>query len=536
MDVFSKEIYPAEISIREKRIKSIRKIDKHLKVYILPGLIDSHIHIESSMVTPAEFAKIAVQYGTVAVVADPHEIANVSGVEGIDFMIENGRMAPLKFFFGAPSCVPATEFETSGAVIDSKRIKKLLERDDIYFLSEMMNFPGVINKDPDILRKISFAHQFHKPIDGHAPGLLGEPLKQYVSNGITTDHECLDFNEAEEKIAAGMKIQIREGSAAKGFDKFSNLIDIYPDSVMLCSDDIHPEDLIKAHINKLLARGVQKGLNVFNLVRSASVNPVNHYKLPVGLLREGDFADLIIVNNIREFDVLETYIDGEKVYGDEGAVIKKSGAGFSIKFRSNPINREELKVEALPGGMRVIKAIDGDLFTGSLTTDPKIMDGYAVADIDRDILKIVIVNKYLVQKPVMGFISGFGLKKGAIAGSIAHDSHNIIAVGVDDHDIVTAINGVIKMHGGLSVASSEEYHGLQLEIGGLMTDRDVQKVAEEFKHLEKQAKSFGCKLKAPFMTLSFMALLVIPELKISDKGLFDVNKFSHTSLFLRDNN
>lgn len=531
VDVFSRRIFPAEVEIRGERIRRITEIRGNMTSFILPGLIDSHIHIESSMLSPAGFSALAVRHGTVAVVSDPHEIANVAGVKGINYMIRSGDSVPLKFYFGAPSCVPATDIEESGAVLDSKQIAELLKRDDLYFLSEIMNFPGVINSSKSVLDKIKIAHKLGKPVDGHAPGLRGHDLDKYIKAGITTDHECINFDEAEEKISKGMKIQIREGSAAKGFDLFFKLIDKYPDFVMLCSDDKHPDDLIKGHINELLARGVRNNIDVFNLIRAATVNPALHYKLPVGLLREGDPADMIIVDNIEDFRVKETYINGNKIY-DEGKILYKSKpVKFNYRFQTKIIQNTDVKISNEGGKIRVIEANDGQLFTGSLIVKPKVEGSTVVSDPARDICKIVVVNKYKTSKPSIGFITGFGLKKGAIAGSVAHDNHNIIAVGVDDDDLVKSINIVIEMQGGLAVTSGEITKKLQLEIAGLMSNMDGEEVALRYLELDNYAKYLGSSLSAPFMTLSFMSLLVIPELKICNNGLFDVNQFKITSLF-----
>ena len=532
VDAFKREIYPAEISIQDTKIESIRRIDEELSDYILPGLVDSHVHIESSMLVPAEFAKLAIRFGTVAVVSDPHEIANVAGVDGVNFMIKNSKTVPLKFFFGAPSCVPATRFESSGASLNASQIEELLKREEIYFLSEVMNFPGVINGDPELLRKIDIAAKYNKPVDGHAPGLTGDDLKKYIDSGITTDHESISIAEAEEKILRGMKVMIREGSAAKGFDLFHKLIDAYPGFVMLCTDDIHPDDLINGHINLLLARGVRLGVDVYNLVRAASINPVLHYNLPVGLLREGDRADIVVVKDIEGFEVLETYIEGVKLFG-KGEVLFESEAHYlPSRFREAHLSTGDLNVRQEGERIRVIEARDGELYTRSIIKKPLIINDCAVSDTERDILKIVVVNKYSNAKPVTAFITGFGLKKGAIAGSIAHDSHNIIAVGVEDADIASSINSVIDMKGGLVIADSGTITGLKLEIAGLMTTQDGYDIALKYNELDQLAKKLGCELTAPFMSLSFMALLVIPELKISDLGLFDSSAFNFTSLFV----
>lgn len=531
--MFDRSIYPAEITVSENKIESIRKTSGNYSRFILPPLVDSHIHIESSMLTPSGFAGLAVRHGTVAVVSDPHEIANVVGVEGVDFMIKNGNSVPLKFFFGVPSCVPATEFESAGGRIESGEVGELLKRDDIYFLSEMMNFPGVLQNDSQIMQKIEYARKYKKPVDGHAPGLTGKELTRYVKAGISTDHEIVTLQEAEEKIAQGMIIQIREGSAAKSFDLFSELIDRFPEMVMLCSDDLHPDDLIEGHINKLLARGVKKGCDIFNLIRSASINPVIHYNLPVGMLRENDFADFVVLKDLDNFEVLETYINGERAFGGGEVLFEIMPVKLNKRFREQHITSGELVIPATGSDILVIQARDGELNTGSLVMPATIIDGYAVSDIQRDLCKIVVVNRYENKEPVAGFITGFGLKEGSIAGSVAHDSHNIIAIGVNDDDISSAVNLVMEMGGGLAAVSGHEKMKLQLEIGGLMTARDGYDVAREYKEIDRFAKRLGSTLHAPFMSMSFMALLVIPELKIGDKGLFNVNNFSFTPLFVK---
>ncbi len=532
VDVFRKRIYPAEISITKGRIGKIVEVRNRFPDYILPGFIDSHIHIESSMLSPSGFARFAVRHGTVAVVADPHEIANVAGIDGIDYMIEDGKAVPLKYFFGAPSCVPATDFDNSGARLDSKDVRDLLKRGDIYFLSEMMNFPGVINGDSSVMEKIISAQKLKKPVDGHAPGLTGEDLKKYIGAGITTDHECLTLEEAEEKIRAGMKIQIREGSAARSFDLFCGLIDRFPESVMLCSDDMHPDDLVEGYINKMLAKGVKNGISIYNLVRAATVNPVLHYSLPVGMLREGDYADLVIVKDLQSFEVSETLINGKAVYRKGSAYFHSGKKRFGKIFPIRHIKPQEIETIARGKKIRIIEVRDGELYTVEKIDFATIRDGFAVADPERDICKIVVVNKYQHKPVSKGFIVGFGLIEGAIASSVAHDSHNIVAVGTDDTLIAEAVNTVLDMGGGLTAISSGKKLKLKLEIAGLMTNQEGDSIARKYKELDEFAKEIGSRLTAPFMSLSFMSLLVIPELKISDKGLFDVNKFSFTSMFV----
>lgn len=530
MDIHNKEIYPAIISISEGIIVKIEKSNSLFQEFLIPGLIDAHVHIESSMVTPGAFAVAAVSHGTTAVVSDPHEIANVMGLKGVNFMIDDSKKVPLKFNFGAPSCVPATDFETSGAVIGPREIQKLLDSSDIKFLSEMMNFPGVVFNDMDVMAKIAAAKARNKPIDGHAPGLKGEMLEKYAAAGISTDHECSSIDEALEKINLGMNIIIREGSAARNLDSLKKLFNIRPEKLMLCSDDLHPEMLQKGHINVLIGRLISEGYNVFDIIRSATLNPVQHYGLASGLLRKGDPADFITVSSLETMKVTGTWINGQKVF-DNGNVLFNYERGKAVNnFHARAIDPADIKVVNEKRPFRVIKAVDGELLTGQIMATNS-NDDYLESDTSADILKIVVKNRYADAPPSVAFINGFRLKTGAFASSIAHDSHNIIAVGTNDRDIVNAINKIIELKGGLSVAEGDKRHNLQLNIGGIMSDEPCNVVAEMYEELNQLVKSLGCTMKAPFMTLSFMALLVIPELKIGDKGLFDVLKFSPVTLF-----
>ena len=532
-DVVNRTFFRGEIEISGGKIVRILPRNDVEDVYILPGLVDSHVHIESSMLMPSEFARAAVRYGTVATVSDPHEIANVLGMEGVKMMIDNGKSVPVKFNFGAPSCVPATEFETSGAVLGPEEVQILLENKEVKFLSEMMNFPGVIYDDSEVGKKLSIARDYNKPIDGHAPGLTGTDLEKYVKAGISTDHECFTIEEAKEKIGLGMMVQIREGSAAKNFEALFPLIDMFPDNVMICTDDIHPDDLVKGHIDKLIKRGFEKNLNIFNLLRSATVNPVLHYGLEVGLLRENDPADLIVIDNFDDFNVLSTYINGNLVFDGNNVLFDTIDVKPANNFHCTKIDPEKIKVKCINDSyVKVIEAIDGELVTNRLDLLLKSQNGILKVDVDNDILKIVVLNRYRESEPVVGFIRGFGLNRGALASSIAHDSHNIICVGVDDEDIVGAINYVIKQKGGLAAVCGNEIIVQGLNIGGIMTNSDAYSVAQKYEELNRKVYEFGSVLKAPFMTLSFMALLVIPSLKIGDKGLFDGSKFEFTDLII----
>ena len=531
VDIFNRDIYPACLHIGNGKIVKSEKITSAPDVFIMPGLIDSHIHIESSMVTPGAFALSAVRHGTIGVVSDPHEIANVLGIKGIYLMMKDGKKVPLKFWFGASSCVPATNFETGGAILNAGQVNELLQLPEIKYLSEMMNFPGVIYDDREVHEKLEIAKILGKPIDGHAPGLSGEKLKKYISAGITTDHECSTLDEAREKISLGMKILIREGSAARNLDSLKELFRSDPESVMLCSDDLHPEMLLKGHINRLIGKLISDGYNAFDVIRSATINPVTHYSLEAGMLRPGDNADFIIVDSLQNMNVYQTWINGRKVFGEERVHFNYKPGKPVNNFRCKPLKQEDLSVLNHSGKIRIIEAFDGELLTKEVIRSAS-SGKFLESDITNDILKIVVKDRYKDSKPVVGFIKGFGLKKGAFASSVAHDSHNIISVGTNDGDIVDAINEIVKLKGGLAASHDGKTESIQLNIGGIMTTRSCEEVANEYEDLNRIVKSMGCKMAAPFMTLAFMALLVIPELKIGDKGLFNVNKFELVPLFL----
>lgn len=534
IDVVKERIYQGTIFIENGKIKNIMEEETGSDQYILPGLIDAHIHIESSMLTPSEFARIAVVHGTVATVSDPHEIANVLGVDGVKFMIENGKQVPFKFYFGAPSCVPATTFESSGAYLGSEDMERLLKMDEIHYLSEMMNFPGVIYGDEEVAAKLNVAKKYHKPVDGHAPGLSGKDVKKYIQSGITTDHECFTIEEALEKISYGMKIQIREGSAAKNFDTLIPLINSHPDQIMLCSDDRHPDDLVEGHINLVIKKAIELGYDPIKVLRACTYNPRKHYSLNVGLLQKGDPADCIIIDNFENFNIEQTFINGELVAEKGNSLLTPLPADTPNIFFANPIVEKDLNVKAESETIQVLKAQDGQLITPKLIKKAKIANGFVISDVENDVLKMVVLNRYKKSNPAIGFVNGFGLKKGAIASTVAHDSHNIIAVGTNDKEIATAINLLIETKGGISLIDEKFQLHLPLPVAGIMSNEDGYKIAEIYKQLNQSAKKLGSGLHAPYMTLSFMALLVIPELKLSDKGLFDGNKFEFTSLFVDD--
>ena len=534
IDLFQRKIYTGEIEINSGIVTAIKETPTADDQYILPGFIDAHIHIESSMLTPAAFARMAVVHGTVATVSDPHEIANVNGIEGVQYMIDNSKLSPFKFFFGAPSCVPATSFETAGATLDPKAVDILLQNPDIWYLSEMMNYPGVLHNDAEVMAKIAAAKRIGKPVDGHAPGLMGIDAAAYAAAGITTDHECFTLNEALDKIAAGMHILIREGSAAKNYEALAELLKLHPEKVMFCSDDKHPDALLIGHINELVKRSIDRGYDLYDVLRAACINPVMHYKLPIGMLRINDPADFIVVNNLKDFSILQTCINGE-IVAENGESILPIIPGAPINnFNTNKKDITEFKINAgsIQPMIRVIEAIEGQLITNQLQFTAKIENGCLVSDTDRDILKIAVVNRYEKNAPIaVAFIKNFGLKYGAIASTVGHDCHNIIAVGADDESMCAAVNTLIDYKGGVAVAKNKnDVAGMPLPIAGLMSPDDGQSVADAYTKIDKMAKELGTPLHAPFMTLSFMALLVIPALKLSDKGLFDGSNFEFTTV------
>lgn len=541
VDIFNKRIFGGAITIENGKIKKIEPFQKTNVTagsgYIMPGFVDAHVHIESSMLVPSEFARMAVVQGTVATVSDPHEIGNVLGIKGVRYMINNGNKVPFKFYFGAPSCVPATNFETAGAEITPNDIRELFEKDGLKYLSEMMNYPGVLFNDPVVMEKIHIAHEMGKHVDGHAPGLRGDDAKKYVSAGISTDHECYSLDEALEKIGYGMKILIREGSAAKNFEALHSLITTHPEMVMLCSDDKHPNDLAVGHINKIAARALAKGHDLFNVLQAACVNPVMHYGLDVGLLREGDPADFIIVEDLKDFNVKVTYINGKPTADSGKTLIASAESEIVNKFNAVKITADDISVpvdEDSNQYIRVIEALEGQLITNEIHEPIKTLDAKLISNIDNDVLKIIVMQRYKPGiKPAISFIRNFGLKNGAIASCVAHDSHNIIAVGVNDDDICSAVNAIVDNKGGVSVSFDGKTEVLPLPVAGIMTNEDGWMAAEKYTKIDKLAKELGTSLNSPFMTLSFMALLVIPQLKLSDKGLFDGKSFKFTELFIK---
>lgn len=534
VDLLKRDTYGASIEVENGGISTIERNECVEGPFIIPGLIDSHIHIESSMLLPSRFSQMAIRHGTVGVVTDPHEVANVAGVDGVRFMMENAKGADVKFFFGVPSCVPASPFEKSGAIIDAETTKKLLEEEQFYFLAEMMNYPGVIFSDPEVHNKINAAILNGKPIDGHAPGLTGDNLMKYAAAGITTDHECSTIEEARNKIELGMKILIREGSAAKNFNSLLPLLTSHPTSVMFCTDDCHPDYLREGHINKMVSRAVKLGVNVFDALSAASINTIKHYNLPVGMLRQGDAADFVVVNNLTDFVPLETYIRGKRVFSakNQKSDIKETPIAIpSFSFRKT-FDSNALSVFASTPKMNVIQAIDDELLTKKVIIENLTVGSDVKINVNEDLLKIVLLDRYSESKPVVAFIKGIGLKNGAMAGSIAHDSHHIIAVGADDESIKKALNWVVTSGGGLCYASEINTVGLSLPFYGLMCNETGEEVCEKYNKLNQQLMDGGCSLKAPFMTLAFMALTVIPEIKIFHNGLFDGVDFKPIPLFV----
>ncbi len=530
VDILNRRIYKGEVTVENGCITSIIEKDHEETNYILPGFVDAHIHIESSMLVPSEFAKIAVTHGTVATVSDPHEIANVLGVPGVEFMIENGNKVPFKFNFGAPSCVPATSFESAGAVIDSEDIKTLLQKPEIKYLAEMMNYPGVLFQDKEVMKKIAWAKHYNKPVDGHAPGLRGKDISTYIAAGITTDHECFTYEEGLEKLQKGMKVIIREGSAAKNFEALINLLPDHHENMMFCSDDKHPDDLLVSHINKLCARAITKGMDLYKVLQAACINPVTHYNLDVGLLQEGDPADFIVVEDLKEFKTKQTYIDGELVFSEGISNIKSVPFEILNNFNTNKKEVTDFRINSSSEKIRVIEALEGELVTNEIIQESLLKDGNLVSNTETDVLKMTVVNRYQNQKPAIAFIKNFGLKEGAIASSVGHDSHNIIAVGTTDEAICKAVNLIIETRGGICAVSNSEEKVVPLPVAGIMSDQDGATIGKDYALLDRMAKEMGCTLNAPYMTLSFMALLVIPSLKLSDKGLFNGNTFEFNSV------
>lgn len=556
LDVITDSIYPARISVEGGFFKEIVPIvindDSELDIsgIILPGFIDSHIHIESTMLTPAQFAKLAVRFGTTSVVCDPHEIVNVAGTDGIDFMIENSKSVPFNFYFSIPSCVPATCFETSGAILDSETIGELLKKDEAVALGEMMNFPGVINGDGEVLAKLEKAKELGKPIDGHAPLLSGKDLDKYIAEHISTDHECSNFAEAIEKKEKGMKIMVREGSSAKNMEAlfdFSDRLDYWknhesfgkmPNEVLekrihlpifdfIVSDDKHTTDLIKGHLNESIKKAIDLEVSPISAIEMVTVNPSTHYNLNTGAIVKGMQADYVVVDNLNDLNILKTYVAGKCVFDGENVLFDVEETEFKNTFDVSKKESEDFEIscDEPSADVNVIRCFNGELITEAESATLETKNGFVQPDLEEDILKIAVVERYGGNSIANGFITGFNLKKGAIASSVAHDSHNIVVVGTNSEDMANAVNCLIDNEGGFAIVDGDFEDSLALPIAGLMTNEDSHEVAEKLEKLHKTAADFGCKLDSPFMTMSFMALLVIPAIKISDKGLFDCINF-----------
>jgi len=540
VDVIGRRIFDGEVTVEDKVVKNIRacEVPADCKDYIMPGFIDSHVHIESSMMLPSEFARLAVEQGTIGIVTDPHEIANVLGEEGIDFMVRSSHQIKFNFCFGAPSCVPScgTDIETSGRMLDSKAIERLMARPDVGYLAEMMNYPGVLNGDPEVLAKIAAAHRNGKPVDGHAPGLAGEDRMHYAQAGISTDHECATLQEGRDCIKAGMKVIIREGSAARDYKNLIPLVAESPEMVMFCTDDCHPSELINGHINNIVRRALEDGYDLWNVLQAACVNPQRHYGLNWGLLQEGDPANFIVVSDINcLMRVMRTFIDGREVYNCNSYLSAIQSQNKSLtnqmsildnypnNFVAEPITKADIALELKPGDTaHIIKAENGSLLTVHEQVE---VSGNPIVDARypwNEVQKIVVYNRYTPgAKPHVGLIRGFGLKEGAMAATVAHDCHNIVAVGTSDEYLEKAINRIIEMKGGQVAIHRTDMADIALPIAGLISPLGGHEVAYKSRVLRETIAAAGCLMAAPFITMAFMCLPVIPELKITDKGLFD---------------
>lgn len=570
------DVYPGEIIIENGYFKEVIPIacddesllDLDYDGILIPGFIDSHIHIESSKLTPTNFAKTVLPNGTTSVIADSHEIANVLGIEGVDFMVENGKDIPFDFYFAAPSCVPATTFETSGATLTVEDIEKLLSREEFVALGEMMNFPGVISGDEEVIRKLEIAQEKAKVIDGHAPLLNGEDLDKYISYGISTDHECSNIEEAFEKKNKGMKIMVREGSSAKNmeallkennrlnywieYEQAGNDVDTTLDENLsnspfdfLVSDDINAKDLLNGHLNILVKKAVEYGLSVTEAIKMVTLNPAKHYGLNSGEIAPDKIANFSLVDNLEDLNVKKVWVHGELVAEDGKSLFESEDCELLNNFKLTQVNAEDFnpKFEKVDNGgslmsqsttVNIMVATNGELITDRIAEDLFVENNVIQPNIKRDILKITVLDRYGEGNITNGFIKGFGLKKGAIASSVAHDSHNVVVVGTSSEDMAKAVNLIVENKGGVVAVSDESEEVLPLPIAGLMSNKDSDYVAGKLQDLLDFTKELGCSLDSPFMTLSFMALLVIPSLKISDKGLFDLTEFSFVNLIKED--
>ncbi|MBQ0020908.1 MAG: adenine deaminase [Bacteroidales bacterium] len=530
VDLVSRCIYGGELIIRDGRIAAIERCDvEDSAPYYLPGFIDSHVHIESSMMTPVEFARIALRHGTIGAVCDPHEIANVMGTEGIDLMLDLARLSDFRFAFGMPSCVPSCnkDIETSGYVLDAQCVDAYMKRDDIYFLAEMMNFPGVINGDAEVMAKIASARKAGKPVDGHAPGLVGSERAEYAAAGITTDHECTSMATGRSAVQNGMYVLIREGSAAKDYDALSPLIAEAPGWVMFCTDDCHPTDFVRGHIDRIVRRAIADGYDIMDVLTAACLTPVRHYHIPMGLLQVGDKADFIVLSDLTpDFRVIKSYIDGEKVYSSKGQFTASRMLERSVQIQSNLVQHMINNFHARPISEADLQTTPRDVEDIIVATDGSLFTQHEMAAVDAGVQKLVVMDRYSDHaRPRVAYIKGFGLTRGAVAQSIAHDCHNIVAVGADDKELVRVINRVIEMNGGVAVSDGHVLEDLPLPIAGLISPLCGHELAFRCQLLDEAVKRAGCTFHSPFITLAFMCLPVIPQLKLTDKGLFDSVNF-----------
>jgi adenine deaminase len=518
VDIHKRKIFPATVTVEKGVITAIERNSHRGELFILPGFVDAHIHIESSLLPPSEFARLAVRHGTVATVSDPHEIGNICGISGVEWMLDNALEVPFKFSFAAPSSLPA------------KEVQELLIRPDVALLGQIDKGWKVLEKDPELMEKIAYAQRVRKPIDGYAPRLFGEDVKGYLAAGITTDSSCTTLSEAREKRTLGLKILVVEGSASKNFETLLPLLGQDPEGCMLCSDHLHAKDLLRGHMNLIIKRALEKGFDLFEILRIATKNPIEHYKLDVGMLRVGDPADLILVEDLTSLRVLETYIDGACVFKEETLMPKIEVTKIN-RFNARMTKPEDFAIQPQEGELNVIELADNQMLTKCSSFIPKIEGGLVTTDVARDLLKIALVNRYNKAPPVVGFLHGFGLKRGAIATTISHDEHHILAVGTTDEDLASAINVLIAEKGGIALAHQGKIDLLPLPIAGLMSALEAQEVATHYENLQEGAKALGCPLKAPFMTLSFLTHQSLPSLRMSPEGLYDVRSTSNISLF-----
>lgn len=519
VDVVARRVFPGEIDIQDGRIAAVREVPEAPGRYLMPGFVDAHVHIESSLLPPSEFARLAVVHGTVATVSDPHEIANVLGLDGVRYMLDDAASVPLKISFGAPSCVPASALETTGGRLGPQEVEALLADPRISHLGEVMDFPAVLAQDPAVHAKIAAARRLAKPVDGHAPGLVGGALASYVAAGIGTDHESTTLREAQAKVKAGLKVMLREGSAARAFDALAPMLEAYPDQVMFCCDDLHPNDLMEGHIDAIVRRAVKDGYDLFAVLRAATLNPVRHYGLPVGLLQPGDPADVLEVDDLEAFSIRRVFIDGLLAYDHGRVTFPRVHQRPINKFVGGPRSRTDFIISAESPEVRVIQVHDGELVTHEVKRKVHPQAGEVRADPVRDILKLVVVPRYHDGPAAVALVEGFGLRRGALASSVAHDAHNVVAVGADEEALQAAVNAVIEARGGLAVSADGITDLLPLPVAGLMSDLEGAECALRYASLEARARILGARLRAPLMALSFLALPVIPHLKLSDQGL-----------------